>query len=370
MATTLAVGVARAAPWTPAAPPSITTLKQRVDTLENELANEARRSDALSQQFDAIQSRLASLDARLAATVHKVTVTSHRLTRTHRQLQRDAVLAYVLGTSANHSLALFSQNANQSEASSVYQQTAIANLSAIESRYQNESLTLAADKKNLKSQRHFIAVALNRSDALVRRNHSIAVHTGALVRSMGRQLRHLVLEAAIAQARAEAAANAAAAAGAAGVAGQLGGQSGLSNALQGFSGTINGSGTGNSAGMRAFAAAESQIGVPYVWGGETPGQGFDCSGLTQWSWAQAGVYIPRTASEQWDYLPHVSLTDLQPGDLLFYFNLDGDDQVDHVVMYGGSGPYGTQTTIAAAYTGTTISLEPAFTYGLIGAGRP
>lgn len=370
MATTLAVGVAHAAPWTHASPPTITTLKQRVDTLENELANENRRSDALSQQFDAIQARLASLDARLASTVHQVTVTSQKLTRTHRQLQRDAVLAYVLGSDQDHSLALFNQNANQSEDASVYQQTAIANLAAIEARYLNESLTLAADKQNLKSQRHFIAVALNRSDALVRSNHAIAVHTGALVRSMGRELRHLVLEAAIAQARAEAAANAAAAAGAAGVAGQLGGASGLKNALQGFSGTINGSATGSAAGMRAFAAAKSQIGVPYVWGGETPGEGFDCSGLTEWSWAQAGVYIPRTAAEQWAYLPHVSLTALQPGDLLFYFNLDGDDAVDHVVMYGGSGPYGTQTTIAADYTGTTIQLQPAFTYGLIGAGRP
>jgi len=56
--------------------------------------------------------------------------------------------------------------------------------------------------------------------------------------------------------------------------------------------------------------------------------------------------------------------------LLFYYNLDGDHQVDHVVMYVGSGPWGTSTIISAAHTGTNIALSPIFTYGLIGAARP
>ena len=127
---------------------------------------------------------------------------------------------------------------------------------------------------------------------------------------------------------------------------------------------------GSAQGEAALHAAESQIGVPYVWGGETPGQGFDCSGLVQWAWAQAGITIPRTTEEQWAALPHVSMHDLQPGDLIFYYNLDGDNAVDHVVMYAGSGPWGTSTIIAAAHTGTNISLAPIFTFGLIGAARP
>ena len=63
---------------------------------------------------------------------------------------------------------------------------------------------------------------------------------------------------------------------------------------------------------------------------------------------------------------HVSLDALQPGDLLFYYNLDGDNQVDHVVMYTGSGPYGTDTVIQAPFTGSTVSYSPIFTEGLIG----
>ena len=98
--------------------------------------------------------------------------------------------------------------------------------------------------------------------------------------------------------------------------------------------------------------------------------GFDCSGLVQWAWGQAGVSIPRTTETQWPALTHVSLDALQPGDLLFYYNLDGDNQVDHVVMYTGSGPYGTDTVIQAPFTGSTVSYSPIFTEGLIGAARP
>jgi cell wall-associated NlpC family hydrolase len=116
--------------------------------------------------------------------------------------------------------------------------------------------------------------------------------------------------------------------------------------------------------------ALAQVGTPYIWGGETPGVGFDCSGLVQWAWGKAGIAIPRTTETEYPAMKRVLLTQLQPGDLLFYYNLDDDHQVDHVVMYVGSGPYGTTTVIAAAHTGTNVSYEPLFTFGLVGATRP
>jgi cell wall-associated NlpC family hydrolase len=134
--------------------------------------------------------------------------------------------------------------------------------------------------------------------------------------------------------------------------------------------TVGFSSTATAAGQAAVRAAESQLGVPYVWGGETPGVGFDCSGLVQWSWAQAGVSIPRTSQEQFATVPHVPMSDIQPGDLLFYFNLDGTGTVDHVVMYVGSGPYGNQTVIQAPYTGATVSYDALYTYGLVAVGQP
>ena len=58
-------------------------------------------------------------------------------------------------------------------------------------------------------------------------------------------------------------------------------------------------------GAGAAVAAMSQIGVPYVWGGATPGVGFDCSGLTMWAWGQAGVGLPHSAAAQYDDTEHV-----------------------------------------------------------------
>src|SRR5208337_1053264 len=91
--------------------------------------------------------------------------------------------------------------------------------------------------------------------------------------------------------------------------------------------------TGDS-GQIAVNAAQSQRGVPYVWGGATPGEGFDCSGLTMWSWDQAGVSLAHGATEQYFEIQHVSMSDLQPGDLIFF----GDAYLlYHVVMYIGGG---------------------------------
>ena len=78
----------------------------------------------------------------------------------------------------------------------------------------------------------------------------------------------------------------------------------------------------------AVRNALSQQGVPYVWGGTTPGQGLDCSGLTQWAYRDAGVEIPRLAQEQGVGV-QVAQSDLMPGDLAVW---DG-----HVAMYIGNG---------------------------------
>jgi cell wall-associated NlpC family hydrolase len=352
-------------------PPSIMTLRARVERLVGSLAGQERTNEALAQHFDEIQGRLAGLETRLRTTSTRLARLRVQTAATGRRLQGDAVAAYIYGASDEHTVALFTQNATQAAATSVYQQVVIGDVTATEVAYKNQVSVVAAERRNLRAQTSEVRHATREAEAVRYEHHLLLVRTNHEISSMSKALKRLVLEAAIEAARAAAAAgNQEGAFGSSGVAGQLGGGEGTILSLRGFSGSISGSATGNALGMRAFAAAKSQIGVPYVWGGESPGSGFDCSGLTQWSWAQAGISIPRTASEQYAALPHVSLTALQPGDLLFYYNLDGDNQVDHVVMYGGAGPYGSQTTIAADQTGTTIQLQPAFTYGLIGAARP
>ncbi|OZC78903.1 hydrolase [Rhodococcus sp. 06-462-5] len=78
----------------------------------------------------------------------------------------------------------------------------------------------------------------------------------------------------------------------------------------------------------AVRSALTQQGVPYAWGGTTPGRGLDCSGLTQWAYAQQGVEIPRLAQEQ-DIGSAVAPGEVMPGDLAVW---DG-----HVAMVIGNG---------------------------------
>jgi cell wall-associated NlpC family hydrolase len=131
--------------------------------------------------------------------------------------------------------------------------------------------------------------------------------------------------------------------------------------------SANGSTT---AGNAAVAAAESYLGVPYVWGGASS-SGLDCSGLTMLAWRAAGVSLDHSAYDQYRETTPVSLSNLQPGDLLFYyFVADGSDPVTHVAMYVGNGPDGPNTVIQAPETGNFVSYHALYTYGLVGVGRP
>ena len=84
-------------------------------------------------------------------------------------------------------------------------------------------------------------------------------------------------------------------------------------------------------------AAESRLGMPYVWGANGPGS-FDCSGLVQWSFAQAGVVMPRVAADQARTGPAVPVSRLAPGDLLFYHtDPTAPGYISHVAIYLGQG---------------------------------
>ena len=101
-------------------------------------------------------------------------------------------------------------------------------------------------------------------------------------------------------------------------------------------------------------AAMSRRGMPYVWGAAGP-TSFDCSGLVQWSFAQAGIVMPRVAADQALTGPAVPVSQLQPGDLLFYHtDPTAPTYISHVTIYLGNG-----WMIQAPETGMDVEIVPA-----------
>jgi cell wall-associated NlpC family hydrolase len=118
-----------------------------------------------------------------------------------------------------------------------------------------------------------------------------------------------------------------------------------------------------SAAQIAVSAALSVQGTQYVWGSADPSVGFDCSGLTSWAWAQAGVYIPHSSAAQYSSLPHVPLGSVQPGDLIFYYS-----PISHVALYIGGGQI-----VHARHPGPGGQVQVQSMYGYdnpVGAARP
>jgi cell wall-associated NlpC family hydrolase len=113
---------------------------------------------------------------------------------------------------------------------------------------------------------------------------------------------------------------------------------------------------------RAAAAVQyamAQVGDAYVYGaaGESA---FDCSGLTMRAWAQAGVALPHSSSAQYGSGPHIAASDLQPGDLVFYYS-----PISHVGMYIGNG-----LIVHAANPGTGVAVSGLYSMPYVGAVRP
>jgi len=111
----------------------------------------------------------------------------------------------------------------------------------------------------------------------------------------------------------------------------------------------------------AVAAAYAQIGVPYVAFAASPDIGFDCSGLTQWVWARAGVKLPHQSGQQSRVMPEVNREDMQPGDLVFYQRFP----MHHVAIYVGN-----DMVISAPAPGKYVQLVRINWSNVTSIGRP
>ncbi|GAB3454434.1 hypothetical protein GCM10027570_34600 [Streptomonospora sediminis] len=116
----------------------------------------------------------------------------------------------------------------------------------------------------------------------------------------------------------------------------------------------------------AIEAAKTRIGVPYVWGGESMSEGgYDCSGLVQWAFGQAGVSVPRVTHDQWFAGEQVDYADARRGDLIFWrTDPTAPDYISHVAIYLGEG-----RMLEAPRTGLDVRITEVRTEDMAGVVR-
>ena len=362
------------APLTTAQAGTITDALAQIKSLSATLSRQSQISESSANAYGGAQQKLQQIQYNIYSLNKKVATKKAAILVTEHAMASAIVNAYVYGAADAQILSLFNQNVTTSDARKVFQDQVIGNLDKIKSTYESQKKSLDTTIKQVTIQEAAAQEQTNRMKTLLQENIANENATRATLNSIKGTFRTQIINYEILQGIAAAKAhNYAGQQQAVAVAQSVGGIAAGNAVLTAIAKAVPpviSQIAGTNEGAIAVAAALSQAGLPYIWGGVSPGRGFDCSGLVQWAWSKAGFNIPRTTQTQWPALHHVALSALQPGDLLFYYNLDNDHQVDHVVMYIGSGPYGTSTIFAAAKTGTKIGYQPLFTFGLIGAARP
>ncbi len=269
--------------------PTISQVRQKIAALTS-------RQDHLVQRLDQVTQELATAHQRLAAVNHRVARYRWQFQTMRSEVAQMAAYAYEYGT-VTSPVALLTAGGPQRVLSQAAMLTQLST-----SQHQRMEAFIAAARNLTGAQQ-----TLRRTQAGVATlKKQIAGQKAALTKLIAKQ--KSILATLTAQQRAAARA-----------------------ASVGAGGTTTAAYTGptTTQAQQAVAFAYAQLGKPYVWGATGP-DSYDCSGLVMAAWASAGISIPRDTYEQWAALPHVPMSSIQPGDLIYF------DGVGHVAIYVGS----------------------------------
>jgi cell wall-associated NlpC family hydrolase len=343
----------------PAGADQVATLQERAQYIAAEIQAANVKLTILDESYLQAKARVASLAQQVDNASKAIGRTEQALAQDQSHLREVAIEAYVTGGAAQSFSVVFNGTQQTAGMQQAYIQAASGNLSESETTVEINQRALSIDRTTLDNSEKLARA----NEAAITTDLAQAQAITATLTTEEANVKGQLAAAVAAAQQAKAAAYAVALANAARAA-EASAQTQQTYTPPTPVTTSSPSPppvSGDTGGQIAVNAAQSQRGVPYVWGGATAGDGFDCSGLTMWAWSQAGVSLAHGATEQYYEIQHVSMSDLQPGDLIFY----GDaGLLYHVVMYIGDG-----MVVQAEETGTNV-MDTPIPPGAYGAGRP
>jgi cell wall-associated NlpC family hydrolase len=346
---------------TPAIADPVADKKAQAQSLASQIDALGTKEAALSEQYDKSVLDAQSTATKVQQTAQQVSAAEQSAAKARAYLTTDAVNAYVNGGTLAQ-LASRSKNPLAAIESGVLRGEYVQSLAGTQADALDAYRHAASVARDAQAQLQLAQKQAQKAVAAVdgARNATIAAQR-QLEASLGQvkgQLASLV-------AQAEAAKQAQAAQQAAVLLSRTQAASASRPALGGGRSTPAGGSpapslpvppVGRGAGA-AVAAALSRVGMPYVWGASGP-SAFDCSGLMMWAWGQAGKSLPHFSGAQYGMSQHISMSQLQPGDLVFPSNPG-----QHVAMYIGGGQI-----VEASHSGVPVHVVPLSSWFVM-AGR-
>ena len=315
--------------------------RRKVAAIVDELERLATEADALGEKYSDTLAEKDSIEAEIDATEVKIFELQKQLAAMQASLVNSARRSFVSGGSAGTISGILGSSGSLTDSiKRAYLGSAAANIGAANTDAMQglidditaEKATLERQKKQLASTATVLAGRLAASERLLDQYEGLRAQSLRDLGSLLTEEERRRAEEAEALAKKEA---------------------------EKFKASIKVAAPSPQAGV-AIKAAISQLGIRYRWGAVSPGVAFDCSGLTQWAWAKAGVSIPRVSRSQYSALLRVPISQAQPGDLLF-----SQKSFFQVGIYIGNGQM-----IHAPRTGDVVKISTVTWTRVIGVGRP
>lgn len=341
-------------------PASARSIKDQIASAQQQLQALNNQAESATEQYNAARIKLAAAQAAATRATAALAAARGKLSDSQSNVTQFAVAAYegggnnsLVGLIADGSAGDYVSQVSSMQAVSASQARALAQVDAAQRVEEAARATASAALSQQKAATDAMAASRSRILAAAAKEKtllsSLQAREAAIVKAAKQRAARLA--ALQEQARLRAAQQATAAA---------------ARSLSAPVGPVTVPVVSGSGGAQvAVQWAYREIGKPYQWAAAGP-DSFDCSGLTQYVWGKAGVYLGHYTGDQWNEGMHVSRDQVQPGDLVFFaYNTSQPSTIHHVGIYVGGGEM-----IDAPYTGAYVRKEPAFRSDYIGAVRP